>query len=135
MKRYEAIIVGGGHNGLVAAAYLARAGVATLLLERRELLGGACVTEEIPGARGFRVSTGAAQIANMTPRTAADLDPAMPDTYPWLVGYYLNTPPIAGGSLDEAERFARKLAELDPQAGAEQLALVERTKHGLSDAR
>ena len=47
---YDAIIVGGGHNGLVAAAYLARAGKRVLVLERRHLVGGAAVTEEIfPG--------------------------------------------------------------------------------------
>ena len=47
---YDSIILGGGHNGLVAAAYLARAGLKTLLLERRDVLGGACVTEELfPG--------------------------------------------------------------------------------------
>lgn len=49
---HDAIIVGGGHNGLVAAAYLAAAGMDVLLLERRHLLGGACVTEELfPGYR------------------------------------------------------------------------------------
>src|SRR5271163_4070596 len=47
---YDAVIVGGGHNGLVAAAYLARAGRSCLLLERRSSLGGAAVSEEIfPG--------------------------------------------------------------------------------------
>jgi phytoene dehydrogenase-like protein len=49
---HDAIIVGGGHNGLVCAAYLARAGLDVLLLERRDLLGGACITEELfPGYR------------------------------------------------------------------------------------
>src|SRR5881275_1387007 len=49
-SRYEAIIIGGGHNGLVAAAYLARAGKKVLVLERRHVLGGAAVTEEVfPG--------------------------------------------------------------------------------------
>src|SRR5262249_8213729 len=51
-KRYDAVIIGGGHNGLVSAAYLARAGWSTLVLERRHVLGGAAVTEEIfPGFR------------------------------------------------------------------------------------
>src|SRR5438067_13822895 len=54
---YDAILLGGGHNGLVAAAYLARAGLKVLVLERREVLGGACVTEEV--WPGFKVSTAA----------------------------------------------------------------------------
>jgi len=56
-KSYDAIVVGGGHNGLTTAAYLARAGMKTLVLERRPILGGACVTEEVwPGARVSRCS-------------------------------------------------------------------------------
>jgi phytoene dehydrogenase-like protein len=52
---YDAIVIGAGHNGLTAAAYLARAGWKTLVLERREIVGGCCVTEEI--APGCRAST------------------------------------------------------------------------------
>ena len=55
--RYDAVIVGGGHNGLVAGFYLARAGLRPLILERREIVGGCCVTEEF--APGYRASTGA----------------------------------------------------------------------------
>src|ERR1700743_500359 len=50
---YDAIVVGGGHNGLTTAAYLAKAGQKVCVLERRPILGGACVTEEVwPGKRG-----------------------------------------------------------------------------------
>ncbi len=56
-KKHDAIIVGGGHNGLVAAGYLARAGLDVVVLERRSLVGGCAVTEEI--WPGYRVSTGA----------------------------------------------------------------------------
>ena len=56
-REYDAIIIGGGHNGLVTAAYLARARRSVLVLERRSILGGACVTEEIhPGFRGSTTS-------------------------------------------------------------------------------
>ncbi|MDX6573912.1 MAG: hypothetical protein QOC86_3068, partial [Gaiellales bacterium] len=57
---YDAIVVGGGHNGLVAAAYLARAGLSTIVLERRGTTGGAATTEEpwpdLPGVRVTRLS-------------------------------------------------------------------------------
>src|ERR1700741_3902983 len=55
--KYDAIIIGGGHNGLVTACYLARARWKVLVLERRPLVGGACVTEEV--FPGFKVSTAA----------------------------------------------------------------------------
>src|SRR5262252_7182413 len=57
MAKYDAIIVGAGHNGLVTAAYHARAGRKVLVLERRDMVGGCAVTEEI--WPGYRVSTGA----------------------------------------------------------------------------
>ena len=50
-ENYDAVIVGGGHNGLTAAGYLAKAGLKTVVLERRPVVGGAVVTEEIqPGS-------------------------------------------------------------------------------------
>ena len=55
MAQYSAIVVGGGHNGLVAANYLARQGNSVLVLERRDFVGGACITEEL--FPGFRVSS------------------------------------------------------------------------------
>ncbi len=63
--------VGGGHNGLTAAAYLARAGLTTLVLERREIVGGCCVTEEI--APGCRVSTTSYIASMLRPEVISDL--------------------------------------------------------------
>jgi phytoene dehydrogenase-like protein len=74
MHEYDVIIVGGGHNGLITAGYLAKAGLKTIVLERRSIVGGACVTEDIANAPGYRVSTGAAQLGNLRPEIVADLD-------------------------------------------------------------
>src|SRR4051795_1363406 len=54
-RDWDAVVVGGGHNGLTAAAYLARAGQSVLVLERRERLGGACTLER-PFGEGYQVS-------------------------------------------------------------------------------
>jgi phytoene dehydrogenase-like protein len=68
---YDAIIVGGGHNGLTCGAYLARAGLRTLVLERRAVLGGAAVTEEF--SRGFRASTFSFIMGHLHPKVVAEL--------------------------------------------------------------
>src|SRR5437899_5810670 len=71
-KAYDAIVVGGGHNGLTAAAYLARAGMSTLVLERRHMVGGCCVTEEI--APGCRASTTSYIASMLRSEVISDLD-------------------------------------------------------------
>jgi len=58
MPQFDAIIIGGGHNGLACGAYLAQAGLSVLVLERREVLGGCCPTEDFPGLPGFRINRG-----------------------------------------------------------------------------
>ena len=63
--RRDAVVVGAGHNGLVAAAYLARAGLRTVVCERRQIVGGACTTEEF--APGFRASPGAYVLSLLRP--------------------------------------------------------------------
>jgi phytoene dehydrogenase-like protein len=70
--RYDAIVVGGGHNGLIAAAYLARAGRKTLVLERRPMVGGATVTEEV--FPGFKFSVFSYVVSLLRPEIIRDLD-------------------------------------------------------------
>jgi phytoene dehydrogenase-like protein len=72
MAKHDVIIIGGGHNGLVTAAYLARAGKKVLVLERRELVGGCAVTEEI--WPGYRVSTAAYLTSLMQERIVRELE-------------------------------------------------------------
>src|SRR5271165_7533139 len=68
---FDAIIIGAGHNGLVTACYLARAGKKVLVLERRQVVGGACVTEET--FPGFKVSTAAYVNSLFRPEIIRDL--------------------------------------------------------------
>ncbi|MGH9670098.1 MAG: phytoene desaturase family protein [Terriglobales bacterium] len=70
--KYDAIIIGGGHNGLVTAAYLARAGKKVLVLERRHVLGGAAVTEEI--FPGFKFSVCSYVVSLLRPEIIRELD-------------------------------------------------------------
>jgi phytoene dehydrogenase-like protein len=69
---YDVVVIGAGHNGLTAAAYLARAGMSTLVLERRSIVGGCCVTEEI--APGCRVSTTSYIASMLRPEVIRDLN-------------------------------------------------------------
>src|SRR5689334_3743150 len=71
-KSYDAVIIGGGHNGLVCGAYLARAGKSVCVLERRPLIGGAAVTEEL--WPGFKVSTASYTMALLQPRIILELE-------------------------------------------------------------
>ena len=70
-SRFDAVIIGGGHNGLVCAAYLAGAGVKVCVLERRSVLGGAAVTEEFHP--GFRNSTASYTVSLLNPKVIRDL--------------------------------------------------------------
>ena len=72
MKTYDHIVIGGGHNGLVHAAYLARAGRRVLVLERRHVLGGAAVTEEV--FPGFRFSVCSYVVSLLRPEIIRELD-------------------------------------------------------------
>ena len=126
--RYDAVIVGGGHNGLVAGFYLARAGLRPLILERRELVGGACVTEEF--APGFRASTGAYVISMLREQVwremklaerGIEIDTAGPSLYGFPDGERLLLGDDIPASQAEISRFssddARALPEFEAALG------------------
>jgi len=117
-RRYDAIVVGAGHNGLVAATYLARAGIRTLVVERRELVGGACTTEEF--APGFRASPGAYVLSLLRPAIWRDFS-----LRPRGLEVLESAPTLnvfrdgAMLTLDEDDRAtAAELARFDPRDGA-----------------
>src|SRR5438876_2861569 len=71
-QSYDAVVIGGGHNGLTSAAYLARGGLKTLVLEQRHILGGAASTEEV--FSGFRFSQFSYVVSLLRPEIIRDLD-------------------------------------------------------------
>jgi phytoene dehydrogenase-like protein len=117
-SQYDAIVVGGGHNGLVCGTYLARAGLRTLVVERRPIVGGACVTEEV--WPGFRVST-ASYVLSMFPdrivkdlklaRFGFELIPTNNLFVPFEDGRYLILWDDVRKTADEIARFSRPDAE------------------------
>src|SRR5207244_4891713 len=120
---YDAIIIGGGHNGLVTACYLARAGRKVLVLERRYLVGGACVTEET--FPGFKVSTAAYVNSLFRKEIVRDLKLAdygfamlerSPSSFtPFPDGRYLFLGPDNEMNLREIAKFSPRDAESYPK--------------------
>src|SRR4051794_31354616 len=120
---HDVIIIGAGHNGLVAAAYLARAGRTVLVLERRDVLGGCCVTEEV--WPGFKVSTAAYVNSLLRPEVIRDLDlkrhgfemlPRSPSSFtPFPDGRSLTMGPDRAMTLKEIAKFSPKDAEAYPK--------------------
>jgi phytoene dehydrogenase-like protein len=113
--RHDAVVVGAGHNGLVAAAYLAKSGLSVLVLERRHRVGGACVTEEI--APGFRVSSAAQVLGMLRPQIIADLELARHGLVYTLRDPEVFVPFPDGKHLflyDDIERTAASIARLSP---------------------
>ena len=116
--RYDAVVVGGGHNGLVCAAYLARAGMKTVVLERRHLLGGAAVTEEV--WPGFKVSTASYVVSLMSARVVRELD--LPKygyhVYPLDPAYFAPFPDGSGFLLwDDPARAAEEIGKINARDG------------------
>ena len=124
--RYNAIIIGGGHNGLTAAAYLARAGRTVLVLERRHVVGGAAVTEEV--FPGFRISVCSYVVSLLRPEIIRELDlPRHGLTILPLDGTFT---PAADGRSSLAGRRSRDVAAGDrPALGARRRG-VRRVRRG-----
>ncbi|MBA3346650.1 MAG: NAD(P)/FAD-dependent oxidoreductase [Gemmatimonadales bacterium] len=120
---YDLVIIGGGHNGLVTAAYLARAGVKVLVLERREMLGGACVTEAL--WPGYKVSTAAYVNSLLRPEIIRDLElkrhgfemlPRNPSSFtPFPDGRSLLLGPDKAMTRREISKFSQRDAEALPK--------------------
>jgi len=133
-NRFDVVIVGGGHNGLVTAAYLARAGRRVLVLERRELVGGCSVTEEI--WPGYRVSTAAYLSSLLQDRIVRELelerfgylvdpkDPAFFSVFPDGRHFFMWQDDRK--TLDEIAKFSKRDAETYPvfEQYLEKLAVV-----------
>ena len=99
-RRYDAVVIGGGHNGLTSAAYLAKAGKRVLVLERRHVLGGAAVTEEI--FPGFRFSVYSYVVSLLRPEIIRELE---------LPKHGLEILPLDGTIIDVSTQSTQKAAK------------------------
>src|SRR3569623_1080288 len=118
-KRYDAVIIGGGHNGLVCAFYLARAGLKVCVLERRNVVGGAAVTEEFHP--GFRNSTASYTVSLLQPKVIRDMGLAerglriverpVSNFLPLDDSRYL----MVGGGLERTQAEFRKFSDRDAE--------------------
>jgi len=129
-QTWDVIVIGAGHNGLVTAAYLARAGRRVLVLERRSMVGGACVTEAV--WPGYRVSTAAYVNSLLRPEVIRDLElarhgfallPRDPSSFtPFPDGRYL----LLGPDRELTRREVAKFSERDAAALPPYEAMLER---------
>src|SRR5271163_3554794 len=138
-SKYDAIVIGGGHNGLTTAAYLARAGKKVLVLERRHVLGGAAVTEEI--FPGFKFSVCSYVVSLLRPEIIRDLDlprhgleilPLDGTFTPMPNGDYLWRVNDHGKTMREIRRHSRFDAEAYEEFGKAMLQMCRFVKPILS---
>ena len=117
--QYSAIVVGGGHNGLVAANYLARQGNSVLVLERRDFVGGACITEEL--FPGFRVSSCSYICHMLQEKVINDLELRAHGLEIYEMDPVSFSPLPGGNHLirwHDDERTAESIAQISPADGA-----------------
>ena len=135
-KTYDAIIVGGGHNGLVCAAYLARAGRRVLVLERRHVLGGAAVTEELHP--GFYFSVCSYVVSLFRPQIIRDLDlarhgleliPLESSFTPLPDGRSLCRWPDSHRTRREIAAFSPRDADIYPEFGLAMVKMAQFARH------
>jgi phytoene dehydrogenase-like protein len=131
-ETYDAAIVGGGHNGLVAAFYLAKAGLKTVVLERRDIVGGCCVTEEF--APGYRASSGAYVLSMLRDAVWKDMrlvergvvvDPAGPSLNLFADGTRLELSDDLAASQEQVRALSEADAAALPKFEADLAALAE----------
>ena len=129
--QYDAIVIGGGHNGLTCAAYLARAGRKVLVLERRHVLGGAAVTEEV--FPGFKFSVCSYVVSLLRPEIIRELDlprhgleilpldgtftPMPNGDYLWRVNDHAQDAPRDRAALAARRRGVRRVRQGDGRDG------------------
>ena len=110
---YDAVVIGGGHNALVCAAYLGRAGLKVVVLERRHLLGGAAATEEL--WPGYKVSTASYVVSLMSHEIVRELDLARHGYHVYPIdpsAYYVSHDGPGILLWDEPDKAAREIAKL-----------------------
>src|SRR5260221_12214922 len=128
---FDAVIVGGGHNGLVAAAYLARSGLRTLVCERRDVVGGAAVSEH-PFGPDYTVTSLSYVVSLLPADLVNDLSlnrhgyhvyPQGPYFAPRADGRYLRLPDAPTARHDEIPKFSAADADAYPRYEAHLSAL------------
>ncbi|MEM7323381.1 MAG: NAD(P)/FAD-dependent oxidoreductase [Actinomycetota bacterium] len=133
-RKYDAVIIGGGHNGLVSGAYLAKAGLDVVVLERRPFVGGAAITEEL--IPGFKFTTFSYALSLIRPDVVQDLElaehgmmtlPMPSELHLSASGEYLQFGPDEHQNYHELARYSIE----DAEAMRDYFHMLDRVRHAL----